>query len=308
MPQFSKTTIHARRLAPAVAASMGALAFVMVSFSSVALADTKQECVAAYDKVQDLRDAGKLEEGILEAQICAREVCSKAVREDCAQWKIDLEARESTIVVEVVDGAGRPVDNGAVSLDGAPWLEHLDGSPHLVSQGPHTLEVTVTGFVPRKQSIAIQEGEKNRKITITVSPVPPPPRPPPPPAVHRIGPWVVGGVGAAAIVGGAVTGGVVVGAYNVMKDQCNDTALPKKVGSVVLPGKTCTKEGFDAERRGRALGPATTVLLVGGGALVAAGVIWLVAGPHEAKPASSSFFVVPVVSSQQTGVVLGGDW
>ena len=280
--------------------------FVMSS-SSVALADTKQECVNAYDEVQNLRDAGKLEEAIVEAQICARDICSRAVREDCANWKVELEARESTLVVEVVDASGRAVTNGSVSLDGAPWLDHLDGSPHVVSQGAHTLRITVTGALPRQQSVVIQEGEKNRKITISIAPTPPPPpEEPPPPAVHRIGPWVVGGVGAAALIGGAVTGGIVVHAYNVMKDQCNDTKTPKKVGSVVLPGNKCTKQGFDAERRGHTLGPATTVLLVGGGALVAAGVIWLVAGPHKTKHETTSFFVVPAISSEQKGVVLGG--
>ncbi len=304
--QVRITTFVARRRL--TLASIGAIGSTIL-FSSVAFADTKQECVDAYDKVQDQRDAGKLEEAIEEAKICARDTCSKAVRDDCAKWKTELEAREATIVVVVVDASGRPVTDGSVSLDGARWLEHLDHAPHVVSQGPHTLEVTAGGPQPGKQSIVIQEGEKNRAITIAIpAAAPGPPPPPPPPLVHSVGPWVIGSVGAAALIGGAVTGGIVVHAHSVMKDQCNDTSTPKKVGNVILPGGRCTQRGFDAEQRGHTLGPATTALLIGGGALVTAGVIWLVARPHPTKQTSASWVVVPTISADQKGVALVGSF
>lgn len=264
-------------------------------FVSTARADSKQECSDAYEKTQVMRDADKIDEGIEQAQVCARDVCAKFVRDDCSKWKAELEARVASIIVEAVDASGAPVTEGSVTLDGVPWLDQLGGTAHAVSKGAHILEINVKGAVPHKQSITIQEGEKNRKITITMvakaasdkEPVS---------GVHRIAPWVVGSFGVAALIGGAVTGGLVVEAYSVVQDECFDDT------------ETCTPDGFDAQSRGHLLGPLTTGLLVGGGVLVAAGIIWLVVARRAEEPAATSFFIGPVLTAQQQGLVLGGSW
>jgi hypothetical protein len=229
------------------------------------------------------------------------------MRDDCSKWQAALEARQSTIIVEIVDSAGATGADGAVSLDGAPWLAHADGAPHVVSKGTHTIQIDVKGAPPHKESITVREGEKNRKITFYVVTKPPPkPAESRPSAVHRFGPWIVGGVGVAALVAGAVTGGLVLHAHSVMKDECHDPT-PTRAGY-------CSQAGRDAETQGQRLGPATTGLLVGGGALVAAGVIWLIAAPRPAKaPATSagvapSLFFAPALSRQEDGVVFGGAW
>ncbi len=288
-------------------AAVAAVFGCVISWTNSAFADTRQACSDAYDKVQDLRDAGKLEEAIQQADICSRDTCSKAERDDCTKWDADLVARESSVVLEIVDTSGAPVTSGTVSLDGARWLDHVDAAPHVIPQGSHTLEVLVPRASPGRVTIAIQEGEKNRKVTISITTASLPVEEPIPP-LHRYGPWILGGAGVAALVAGAATGGVVVRAYDTMKAQCNDGTTSKNIGGQPVAPRHCTQAGVDAENQGRALGPATTVLLAAGGALVAGGVIWLVAGPHKTKRPETSFAVAPAISNDRKGVVLGGAW
>jgi hypothetical protein len=269
--------------------------FVATSLSlpSTALADTKQECSDSYQKTQVLRAADKLEEAIAQAEICTR-TCSKSFLDECTSWKTSLEGRIASIIVEAVDATGAPVTDGTVSLDGVAWLDQLGGPARAVSKGPHTLEVTVNGGPAQKKSIVIREGEKNRKITVSI-----PSRSEPDTSgnVHSIAPWVVGGVGVAALIAGAVTGGFVLDAYSVTQDQCDD-------GN----GTCTTQEGIDASERGQLLGPVTTGLLIGGSVLVAGGIIWLVVAPTETKPSATSLSVAPAISHQHLGLVFGGSW
>lgn len=302
MSEPSRGRAHSRtRFLLALAGAAGGSA----ALPNVALADDRQACSDAYQKTQELRDADQIDDAVKQAQICARDVCAPWMRSDCSKWQSELEARQSTVVIEILADPGATAADASVLLDGAPWLAHADGAAHVVSKGPHSIEIDVKGNPPQKESVTIAEGEKNRRITFHVAAKAPPVEPRPS-DVHRVGPWIVGAVGAAALLAGAVTGGLVLQAHAVMKDECHD---PTKT----TPGY-CSQAGRDAETRGQRLGPATTGLLVGGATLVAAGVIWFVAAPRAAKyPATSAFvvpslFVTPVLSRHENGVVLGGAW
>jgi hypothetical protein len=77
------------------------------------------------------------------------------------------------------------------------------------------------------------------------------------------GPWIVGGIGVAGLVVGAVTGALVLHDKSAADAGCSDVT------------KTCTPDAKAAADAGRSLGPVTTVALVAGAAGVAAGAIWL---------------------------------
>jgi len=276
------------------ARTAGLIAVAVVALSPVrALADTKQECSDSYYRTQVLRDADKLQEGIREARVCAREACPQFIREDCSRWMADLEARVSTIIVAAVDASGRSVSDAIVSLDGVPWLDRLGRDAQVISKGPHTLEITVQGAPPQKKAIVVREGEKNRTITIAIAGAEATDEPW---EGHAYGPWIVGGIGVATLVAGAVTGGLVLDAYAVTEDQCDDAT------------RTCTPDGVEAQDRGRLLGPATTTLLVAGGALAAGGIIWLIAAPRAPSPSRAALFAAPAISTESAGVVVGGRW
>lgn len=264
-----------------------------LAFPNPALADQKQECSDSYQKTQVLRAADKLEEAVAQADICMR-TCSKSFLDECASWKASLESRIASIIVEAVDASGAPVTDGSVSLDGEPWLDELGGPARALSKGPHMLEISVKGAPPQKKSIVIREGEKGRRITVAIQA---PAEPDSSGEAHRVGPWVMGGVGVGALIAGAVTGGLVLEAYSVTQDQCNQGE-----------GTCTTQEGIDASERGQLLGPVTTGLLVGGGVLLAGGIVWLLAAPPAKKPAATSLMVTPAVTSDHAGLIVRGSW
>ncbi len=278
------------RLRAGRASSVAAALALSLMMPRSGLADAKRECSEAYDNIQLLRDAEKLEEAIAAGQTCSRAACPKFIREDCAKWSAEMEGRLASIVVEAVDASGAPIREGRVTLDGAPFLDILGGPARVVSKGPHTLEITVRGAPPRKTSIVVREGEKNRRISISIAPSNP--RSP----MRKAGPWILGGAGIAVLVAGAVTGGLVVEAYGVVQDECDDVT------------ETCTRAGVDAEERGHVLGPLTTGLLIGGTALLGAGIVWLVVDRARVPAPVASLFVSPRFSSVERGLVLGGSW
>lgn len=261
--------------------------------SRVALADAAKTCRDAFYQTQVLRDEGKLQEAIEQAKVCER-TCGDELGGTCARWKVDLEARfTSTVVLEVVDAAGQPVTNVVVSLDGVPWLDRIDGSPQTIAKGQHTLAIAVPGAPRQERSIVVREGEKGRRIRFSVTRQPAEDGAAP---AHRVGPWIVGGVGLGALVAGAVTGGLTVHEHDVMIDQCDEAR------------GTCSQEGLDASARGQILGPATTGLLIAGGALVGAAVIWLVVAPSADDPSTVSLRLEPTVASDGATLLLGGAW
>jgi hypothetical protein len=110
----------------------------------------------------------------------------------------------------------------------------------------------------------------------------------------------VGGIGLAALVVGAILGGLTVHDYNVQSDvaQCNPML------------KLCTPAGGSAESQGRALGAATTAMLVVGGVGVATAGIWLGvrAKADKAPPTSAAFRVTMGPVAGGGGFRLIGRW
>lgn len=276
---------------------MAAGVVVVAGIAETAAADTKLECSQAFDDTQVLRDAGNIDAALREAEICTRAVCAQFIRDDCSKWKADLESRLSSVILEVFDGAGGRVTDATVSLDGVAWVDPLDGHAHVLSKGTHALEIRLTDGAFWKNSITIQEGEKERRITIRIGSDPSGARPDPaaPPSAG-VGPWVLGGVGVATLIGGVVTGALVISDYGVVQDECSDAT------------QTCTQTGRDAAQRGQVLGPLTTGLLVGGAAIVAGGVIWLVVAGRSDAPSTASVWVAPAVAIGKSGLWVGGRW
>lgn len=260
-------------------------------------ADTKQECSDAYYGTQVLRDEGKLEEALVAVKLCVRDSCAPFIRDDCTNWQRDLETRlealAASVVVLAVDASGAPLREVAVTLDGKPWLERLDGIPRSVRAGTYKFEGRVLGAPPQTTSVVLREGEKNRQVKLSFDVEGPEFRG----GGAGPGPWILGGAGVAALVAGAITGGFVVDAYETMKDVCDDA------------NGTCPQAGIDAQERGRELGPWTTGLLVGGGTLVAGAAVWLIViATRPAAPTTTSFLLAPSFSPNGAGLLLYGSF
>jgi hypothetical protein len=232
-----------------------------------------------------------------------------AAATSASEKKAALESR--TVKVTLRPKGTTTANDLTVTVDGRETVFDPDAPVfHVTAGAKHHFEVSSPGLptkaidVPAASAPFDLEGPQP---VSTGGPALPPPEEKTVWAGHRIGPWVVGGIGVAALIGGAVTGGLVVHAHSVQDAQCNDSATAsKKFGTQTILPHTCTTDGAAAESQGHSLGPATTVLLAGGGTLVAAGVIWLVAAPHETKPSTTSIVVAPAISSDQKGIVVVG--
>lgn len=279
--------VSARSVTKARAASL--IAWVCLA-EQPAHAETKQACGDAYYAVQVLRDEGKLAEALEAAQVCVSEGCAQFVRDDCTRWRDEIEAnlaaRPATVLIEAFDETGARIQEARATLEGAPWLASLDGVAQEVPPGTHTVEVTVDGEEPQRRTIVVRPGETAQRFAFTFDTSSD--------LARGFGPfpWVLGSVGAAAVIAGAVTGGLVIDAYLTTQDECDDET------------RTCSQEGRDAQERGRALGPATTGLLVGGTLFVGAGLLWGLLDPAPDPPSGARVVLSPIVSSSQVGLVL----
>jgi hypothetical protein len=75
-------------------AALVALASVLVLAVS-ADAFAANACVAAADKGQDLRAAGKLDEARAQFLVCAKATCNRVVRADCERWVKEIDEEKS---------------------------------------------------------------------------------------------------------------------------------------------------------------------------------------------------------------------
>ncbi|APR80216.1 Hypothetical protein A7982_05563 [Minicystis rosea] len=89
---------------------------------------------------------------------------------------------------------------------------------------------------------------------------------------RRVAAYVLGGVGIAGLLTSAVTGAVTWGQKGVIEDNCK-----------VATPRICNQEGQSASDTAKTLGTVSTVTIVAGGVLLAAGVILYVTEPSPIK-------------------------
>jgi hypothetical protein len=173
-----------------------------------------------------------------------------------------------------------------VTRDGVELGTASLGTPLPVDPGEHIVVVSAPGRADKQFKLIISEREIQ---TLDVEAGPPQsgsvekpkagvqlePTPPPPPS-HRspvLG-YVVGGVGVAGFITGAIAGVLVLQKKGVVDEHC--------------PDKVCDDEGYDAAQSGKTLGIVTTVGLVTGLVGVGAGTYLIVrAGSREDESAAS---------------------
>lgn len=249
--------------------SMTLIALLIVAVDREAQADQKQECARAYQKTQALRKQGKLLDARKEAMACGESTCSIYVTTECRQWLSEIDRILPTIVLTARDADGIDTTAVRVILDGQRIAERLDNQAVLLDPGEHLVRFEMLGGEAIEQTVTVQSGDKDRKVTalfqkrapIVVSPIAAPPAivraapealaPQPHVGVgsggQRIATYVVGGVGVAGLVFGSVTGGLMLSKKSVVDAKCNDVGI-------------CTdREGVDAANHARTLANLSTV-------------------------------------------------
>ena len=208
------------------------LVLLGVLASRVARADDLDACIAAADRAQPLRDDGRFLDARRELLLCARATCPTAIRSACTRWLADVEHRTPTVVVRARDALGNDVTDVVVSVDGAPLQSKLDGLAHPVDPGEHSFRFE-RGAAKVERRVVLTEGDRARSIEVAFdlprapaipampAPAPSAPRLPAPPS--RTAAWVLGGVGAALLVGASAAWTIGLVHRSELASSCADT-------------------------------------------------------------------------------------
>jgi hypothetical protein len=136
---------------------------------ALALADvTPGECIDANGKGQSLRRDGKFADARAELDLCNDPRCPALVRNDCAQRADELERAQPTIIFDVKDDEGNDVSEVAVTVDGHPLSDRLDGRALAVDPGEHSFGFAVAGKPVILRRFVVKEGQKERRESIAL--------------------------------------------------------------------------------------------------------------------------------------------
>jgi hypothetical protein len=144
--------------------------------ASSAAALGKQECVDAHAQGQVERGQGQLVRAHESFLKCASTACPTIVASECRTWSAEIVTSIPSIVVVAKDAQGQETADVRVTLDGAPFLDRLDGLAHDVNPGPHVLRAEGPAGAAREERIVVLVGEKERKVEVSfvvAAPAPP---------------------------------------------------------------------------------------------------------------------------------------
>lgn len=244
----------------------------------VGRAASKDECLEAHGRGQDLRDAGHLTSARQTFLTCAQSSCPAIIQADCARFSEDLDRLVPTVSFAARDPGGVDLPDTTVYVDGQLVTMRLDdGKSYDLDPGKHAVRFVHEGR-ETTVTVVLNQGEKGRGVVASFAdPVDAARAMPalPPPALQTrrsVGPLLIAGLGAVAAVAGAVL--VTVGIKEV-PSSCS-------IGSrqcVAPPGDPSLEQAH----RGVAL--ANLGLGVGGGgaAVLVGGMVWYFLQPTGPK-------------------------
>jgi hypothetical protein len=291
----------------------------LLALASSAAADaTKDECIAANESAQDLRQAGKLREAREKLTVCLAASCPRLLRADCTQRMSEVDAAMPAVVFEAKDGAGNDLSAVHVTMDGQPFAQRLDGRALPADPGEHRFEFEADGLSKTEKTLVLREGENNRHERVVLGNLHPetvsiaPARANEAPAnpqvsteetashgsVQRLAGIAVGGAGAVGLVVGSVLGLVSKSTY--------DHALSSECGAAVgfsAEPKTCTRAGYNDVQSAHGQATASTVGFIAGAALLGGG-----AYLYFAAPKGDDVTVGPTVGAGSVGLTVHGRW
>ncbi|HEY3819184.1 MAG TPA: hypothetical protein VGL81_18575 [Polyangiaceae bacterium] len=282
------------RRAPVLLAVLAAAA--LSTSRAGARTDDKQQCLAASDQGQQLRDDGKYRQAREAFAACARDACPALVRRDCMKWLADLEQASPSIVVGAKDDKGADLVDVTVLVDGVPLVTKLDGKPTQIDPGAHVLRFQTRGYPSVEQHVMVRAGEKSRLVAvqfgtpapaIPAGPVAPASTSAPPadsgltPQGTRTSAWVFGGISVAAFATEAYFG------FSGLSDRSN------------LKNQPCAKSASCPESSVDSIRTKFTVADIGLGVGLASAAIsayLFLAPPSETAPShpTAAVDVVPV--------------
>lgn len=261
------------------------LVLAAVFDSGIAAAQDTDACIAASEKAVSLRKTEKLIEERASLSVCAASSCPDEIRTSCGQRLGQVTQTIPTIVFLAKDGSGHDLTGVSLAVDGAARSDHMDGSAIELDPGEHEFTFQTAGQSPVVQRFVLHQGEQNRRETIVIGAVLP--AAPVPDASTSGGPtWgrtaglVVGGVGVASLVVGAIFGGLALSAHSSYETNCG--------ANIGAPPGQCNSTGVSGQSDAASKATVSTVFFIGGGVAAAGG--------------AALFFFMPKSASTQVGL------
>ncbi|MFO0612671.1 MAG: hypothetical protein U0414_08795 [Polyangiaceae bacterium] len=285
---------------------MNRAAFVCVLLTAGLLATparADEACSNAYDAALALSDAPERDPlalyraGAHCLESCAKNAADQSTLTECESWKTKARDLLAFATFDIRDGAGAQITDGEVSVDGgAP--RPLTRAPLELNPGPHTFRIDVKLASGTVSSTASESFNSRESKTVKVSLKPDgslgagtPSGPPQPDQGGGLPTWafVVGGVGAGAMIAGSVLLGL---GASAGADESNTPACDVFSGS--FDPIACNQADEDAKSTGTVELGVGAVLLVAGAGGVVAGIVGLATAP-KGKPKAPAITFVPVV-------------
>ena len=266
-----------RRVAAAAGVSFAAMLSVLLVPSRECAAASKDECVDAHGRGQDLRQEGQLTRARQMFMTCAQSSCPSLIQGDCARFSDELERLLPTVTFGARDGGGETdLPDTTVYVDGTLVTSRLDdGKAYDFDPGKHTVRF-VHDDKDTTLNVVLNQGEKGRVLLATFADLHPKPvattqAPAAQPTPKRpMFPLAVAGLGAAALV----TGGVLLG-LGMSKIPANCSMSSRDCAAP--PGDPV----FNDAHSSIALANLGMGVGLGGAALLAGGLIWYFVQPTK---------------------------
>jgi hypothetical protein len=249
-----------------------------VAMASGARADDTDACISASEIAVAMHKTDKLIDERTSLSICAASTCPDAVSSSCQRRLALVQQAIPSVIFFAKDGSGHDLAAVKVTIDRAPYADHLDGSAIVLDPGEHEFRFEVEGQPPVVERLVLHSNEQNRREIVTIGAASASPSPLATPTetgvptanastsggqTERAIGLVVGGVGALGLIAGAIAGALAISAHSAYEKDCGS--------NVGAPAGFCNAAGVRGESDAATKGTVATVAFIAGGVALATG-------------------------------------
>jgi hypothetical protein len=298
------------------AALFAGITVVLTATGALADGPVGMSCGDAYTNAQTMRNARKLVQARDALRICAQPTCKDFIVKDCVDWLDQVQQSLPSVVPVATDPQGNSLFNVKVTVDGAPFLEKIEGRSVEIDPGPHTFAFEASDGTKTEKQVLVTEGEHDKRIAVTLgAPAPSSGAAPGPTAGAAPGPAASTSSGEAApVVVDASGGGLQWKAIGLANAGVGVAALAvggvfgaiainkKNTSGCTSSGKCPTPDDVQTWRDAGTAASTSTIFFVAGGVFAAGGLaMWLLAPKSHVQAA-------PAVGTNGGGLIVRGSW
>ena len=247
-----------------------ALVLASTTVTTSSRAGSREECVDAHGRAQDLRDRNQLARARQTFLTCAQSSCPALVQQDCARYSEELAQLVPSVTFGARDASAADLPATSVYVDDVLLATRLDdGRSYELDPGKHLVRYVHDGRETTLK-VVLNQGERGRLLVATfIDRAAGPPRrdtavePGSPPILESrrsVLPLVVAGLGAA----GTITGGILIGVgASSVPDVCT-TSTRECAAPANDPALAKAESGVRMQNAGIAIGVTGLLTAVGG--------------------------------------------